>query len=68
MTPTWLDRLIWITLALVALTLAANAADAVMRAAAHHTITIRPVEPCRLVRVDDGAMSHNPFTEVRDGE
>jgi hypothetical protein len=68
MTPTWLDRSIWLTLALIALALAANAADAVMRAAAHHTITIRPVEPCRLVRVDDAALSHNPFTEVSDGE
>ena len=61
MTTTWLDRLIWVTLALVALTLAAQAAEAVMRAASHHTITIRPVEPCRLVRVDDGAMSYNPL-------
>ena len=61
MTTTWLDRLIWCTLALVALTLAAQAAEAVMRAASHHTITIRPVEPCRLVRVDDGAMSYNPL-------
>lgn len=68
MTTTWLDRLIWITLALVALTLAAQAAEALMRAASHHTITIRPVEPCRLVRVDDGAMTHNPFAEVRGGQ
>ena len=58
MTTTWLDRLIWVTLALVALTLAAHAAEALMRAASHHTITIRPVEPCRLVRVDDGALSY----------
>ena len=61
MTTTWLDRLIWVTLALVALTLAAQAAEALMRAASHHTITIRPVEPCRLVSVDDGAMSYNPL-------
>ena len=61
MTTTWLDRLIWVTLALVALTLGAQAAEAVMRAASHHTITIRPVEPCRLVRVDDGALSYNPL-------
>lgn len=64
MMTTWLDRAAWLTLTLVALSLAAHAAhaaEAVMRAAAHHTITIRPVEPCRLVRVDDGAMTYNPL-------
>jgi hypothetical protein len=62
---TWLDRSIWLTLTVIALSLATQAGATLMRAASLYTVTIRPVEPCRLVRVDDAAMSHNPFAEGR---
>jgi len=62
---TWLDRSIWLTLTVIALSLATQAGATLMRAASLYTVTIRPVEPCRLVRVDDEAMSHNPFAEGR---
>jgi hypothetical protein len=62
MTPTWLDRAVWLVIGVLALSLAANAAEAVMRG---HTLTLRPVEECRLVRVDPSALSANP---LRGGE
>ena len=65
---TWLDRSIWLTLTVIALSLAAQAGATLMRAASLYTVTIRPVEPCRLVLVDDAAMSHNPFAATRRTE
>lgn len=58
---TWLDRVVWLTLALIAISLTAHAAEAVMRAGREYTITIRPVEPCRLAPVEPGALSSNPL-------